>query len=54
MKLSVKLLASAGLLSLALASSHALAAADEKLRAAAEQARHAREACYGTSAADPS
>ena len=37
MKLSVKLLASAGLLSLALASSHALAAADEKLRAAAEQ-----------------
>ena len=41
MKLSVKLLASAGLLSLALASSHALAAADEKLRAAAEQAQPA-------------
>lgn len=39
MKLSIKLLASAGLL--ALASSSALAAADEKLRAAAEQAQPA-------------
>ncbi|MGY3693205.1 glutamate carboxypeptidase [Bradyrhizobium sp. USDA 3240] len=41
MKRSIKLLASAGLLSLALASSPAFAAADEKLRAAAEQAQPA-------------
>lgn len=41
MKLSVKLLASVGLFSLTLASSSALAAADEKLRAAAEQAQPA-------------
>lgn len=41
MKLSIKLLASAGLFSLALASSPAFAAADEKLRAPAEQAQPA-------------
>jgi glutamate carboxypeptidase len=41
MKLSIKLLASVGMFSLTLASSSAFAAADEKLRAAAEQAQPA-------------
>src|ERR1700739_4352899 len=41
MKLSVKLLASGGVVSLGLASCSAFAAADEKLRAAAEQAQPA-------------
>jgi hypothetical protein len=33
---------------------YALQVAEAAARLAAEQARHAREACYGTSAADPS